>query len=60
MATKGCFVCGSRTDKFYIMATPNGKKYKLCGRCMMMAKSIAAGAAQEEQKDETVASETTE
>lgn len=48
MATKGCFVCGSRTDKFYIMATPNGKKFKLCGRCMMMAKSIAKSAESED------------
>jgi hypothetical protein len=41
MATKGCFVCGSRIDKFYIMATPDGKKYKLCGRCMKNLMSIA-------------------
>ena len=60
MATKGCYICNKRLDKFYLWATPDGKKYKVCGRCINLAKAFAASAAQEEQKDETVASETTE
>ncbi len=51
MAIKGCYVCGTRLDKFYILATPNGKKFKLCGKCMTMAKYIAKSSETEEEAE---------
>ena len=52
MATKGCYICSKRTDKFYLWATPDGKKYKVCSRCINLAKALAANTAQETEKDE--------
>lgn len=40
----GCFVCNRKLDKFYLLATPDGKKYKVCARCMNLAKAFAATA----------------
>lgn len=40
----GCFVCNRKIDKFYLLATPDGKKYKVCGKCMNLAKAFAATA----------------
>ena len=48
----GCFVCNRKLDKFYLLATPNGKKYKVCARCMNLAKAFAATT--EEKPEENV------
>lgn len=40
----GCFVCNRKLDKFYLLATPDGKKYKVCARCMNLAKTFATTA----------------
>ena len=58
MANKGCYICRKPKDKYCLWATPNGKKFKVCNSCIKLANLFMA--AQEEQKDETVASETTE
>lgn len=55
----GCYICSKKIDKFYLLATPDGKKYKVCSRCMNMARAFNTVSNQEE-KDEAVASETTE
>ena len=50
----GCFVCNRKLDRFYLLATPDGKKYKVCARCMNLAKAFAAIA---EEKPEENAKE---
>lgn len=37
---KNCYICNKKSDKFYIWATPDGKKYKVCGRCINLAKAF--------------------
>ena len=50
----GCFVCNRKLDKFYLLGTPDSTKYKVCARCMNLAKAFAATA---EEKPEENAKE---
>ena len=52
----GCYICSRKIDKFYLLATPDGKKYKVCGRCVNLARAFTM----EEETNKTVASEPTE
>ena len=56
----GCYICSRKIDKFYLLATPDGKKYKVCGGCVNLARAFTMATAQEEETNETVASEPTE
>lgn len=41
MKNKGCYICRRLTDKFYIVTTPTGEKYKTCQYCMTLINSFA-------------------
>ena len=57
MASKGCFICHRKIDKFYVICTPDNKKYKVCGHCVNLARAFTK---LEVKEDETVAPETTD
>lgn len=35
-----CAVCNNYIDKFYIWGTPDGKKYKVCRKCQLIARAF--------------------
>ena len=47
----GCYICGKNLDKFYIWATPDGKKYKICNRCLNLAKAFSKNSPEESEEN---------
>lgn len=35
-----CYICMNRMDRFFIWATPDGKKYPVCRKCLTLAKNL--------------------